>query len=233
MLRPSPRHPTPGTPGTAVAAVLFDLDGTLIDTMGAFADVAARVMARWHGADVATARARYLETSGIPFRQQLEVIYPGHAANQHASDLFEHDKRGCADRAVMDDRTIAGLRRLRAAGLGLIVSSNGAQHFVDDFARRADFAFDLVLGHDAATGLAKGRPHVERACARLGVGPERLLFCGDSIKDGELAHACGVAFVGRLGTFSSAAFRAWDPSAVVVDDVYALADLVEGSRVAA
>ena len=48
---PMPRS-LPALP-TVVRAFMFDLDGTLIDTMGGFADVAAAVMAKRHGLDLA------------------------------------------------------------------------------------------------------------------------------------------------------------------------------------
>ncbi len=204
---------------------MFDLDGTLIDTMGGFADVAAAVMAELHGIDATTGRRRYLQTSGIPFRQQLEVIAPDHPANDMASDIFERKKRAYADTADLDERTLTALQRLRGFGLSLVVSSNSAQHFVDEFVARQTFAFDLALGFDDATGLAKGKPHVARACAALGVTTETIVFCGDSLKDGELARDCEVRFVGRLGTFTRDDFQRWDPAALVVDDVHALAEL--------
>lgn len=220
--------PLPETP----KVVMFDLDGTLIDTMGGFADVAASVMAELHGIDVVTGRRRYLETSGIPFRQQLEVIAPGHAGNDRASDIFEVKKRAYADTANLDTRTLQALERLRSFGCKLVVSSNSAQYFVDEFAARQAFSFDLVLGFDAATAVAKGRPHVERTCRTLGAQTSEVLFVGDSIKDGELAHECGLAFVARLGTFSREDFHRWNPAITAVADVHELAELV-ASRAAA
>ena len=205
---------------------MFDLDGTLIDTMGGFADVAADVMLELHGFDRATGRRRYLETSGIPFRQQLELIHPGHAANEHASEIFEQRKRVHADAGDLDARTVAALDRLRTLGLRIVVSSNSAQHFVDEFAARQSFRFDLVLGFDGPTKFAKGRPHVDHTCSTLGVTASEILFCGDSLKDGELALECGLAFVGRLGTFTREDFRRWRADATAVDDVHALAELV-------
>ena len=219
---------------TVVRAFMFDLDGTLIDTMGGFAGVAAAVMAKRHGLELAHARRRYMETSGIPFRQQLEVIAPGHADNDAASDEFETRKRVVCDQARMTAETVDGLEQLRRAGIKLIVSSNGAQHFVDQFQAQESFRFDLALGFDAAAGLAKGEPHVKRTCESLGLSREGIVFCGDSLKDGDLARECALAFIGRLGTFTRDEFRRWDASASVicVDDVAALATYMQ-SRAAA
>lgn len=204
-------------------AVLFDLDGTLVDTMGGFADVAAQVMHQRFGVAIATARAGYMETSGVPFRQQLELLRAGDPGNQAASDEFEQRKRVVCDTTRMDAETRAGLESLRLLGIAIVVSSNGAQHFVDDFVRREGFPFDLALGHDAATGMAKGRPHVDRVCKTLGLAEVDLLFCGDSLADADLAEQCGVAFIGRLGTFSLADFRRRDPAAIAVSSIPELA----------
>src|SRR5262245_40281058 len=114
----------PTAPQRVFRVVMFDLDGTLVDTMSAFADLAADVMTARHGTDRAEARRRYLETSGIPFQHQLEVIHPADPSNQAASDEFERRKRAVCDTTPMDDDTISGLEALRVLGYKLVVSSN-------------------------------------------------------------------------------------------------------------
>lgn len=208
------------------AVIMFDLDGTLIDTMSAFADLAADMMALHHGDDVAFARARYLETSGIPFRQQLEVIHPGHPANDLASSEFERRKRRICDTTSMDPRTLAGLYMLRREGIKLVVSSNTGQVFVDEFVARESFAFDLALGYDPVRGLAKGIQHVAQTMAEFGITPLDILFVGDSLKDAELALASGVAFVGRLGTFRAEDFERAFQGTPTVHNVFDLHGLL-------
>lgn len=210
----------------SVRVVMFDLDGTLVDTMGNFADLAAEVMAARHGLDWTHARARYLETSGLPFVKQLEIIAPGHPANAAASDEFEARKLAVCEATMMDAPTVAGLEALRALGLKLVVSSNTGQSVVDDFAAREPFQFDLVLGFDPARGLAKGRPHVARALVAFAVTADQLLFVGDSLKDADLADECGVAFIGRTGTFREKDFLGRDPRARCIADVGHLAALI-------
>jgi phosphoglycolate phosphatase-like HAD superfamily hydrolase len=213
--------------GTRLRALLFDLDGTLVDTMPAFADLAADVMRARHGLRFAEARARYLETSGLPFVHQLELIVPGHPANAAASAEFESRKLAVCRRTSMDGRTIAGLRALRDLGLSLVVSSNTGQEVVDEFVAGEPFRFDLALGFDPARGLAKGLPHIERTLSALGIGRDSLLFVGDSLRDADLAEQAGVPFVGRLGTFGADDFRRRDPDAVTIGHVDELPALLQ------
>ena len=74
-------------------AYLFDFDGTLVDTMPGFADIAGKVMHRYHPEiSFEYARQRYLETSGNPFFKQLEIIFPGDPTNPEKARIFEETK---------------------------------------------------------------------------------------------------------------------------------------------
>jgi phosphoglycolate phosphatase-like HAD superfamily hydrolase len=206
------------------AVVLFDLDGTLVDTMQAFADLAAVVMTRRFGVALRTARKLYLETSGIPFLQQLEGIFGEHPSVVDAATEYEARKHAIAAAAEMDGATRAALENVRARGVGLVVSSNGMQKHVDRFAARSAGLFDLALGFGGA--LAKGEPHISLVEKVLGVRRDRLVFIGDSLRDGELAEASGVRFIGRSGTFTRREMAARFPAVPVIDSVTELPALL-------
>jgi len=221
-MRPSARERPPARTLATPVAVLFDLDGTLIDTMQAFADVAADVMVQHHGLDRTAARAAYLTTSGIPFFKQLEVIAPGDPRNAAAATQFEREKLIATAGVEADPPTVAALEALRARGIRLAVCSNNFQDQVDLFVARCPVRFDLALGF--GNGLAKGAPHFDRACAAFGCARADLVFCGDSVADAELANAAGVRFVARLGTFAAPAFSEVAPDAPAITEI---ADLLE------
>jgi phosphoglycolate phosphatase-like HAD superfamily hydrolase len=203
--------------------LLCDLDGTLIDSMPTLADLATEVMERLYGTPRMLARELYLATCGLPFIKQLEEIYPGDARNPVASDLFEGRKPARCGAIRMPAETRRALERMRARGVRLAVSSNNGTENVEAFARGADFAFDLVLGFGG--GLAKGRPHLDRASSVFGVGRQEMLFVGDSLHDGEIAEKEGVPFVGIAGTFSADRFTLRFPHLPVVRRFAALPDL--------
>jgi len=208
-----------------IKACIFDFDGTLVDTMGGFADIAADVIERHYGIDFEQGRLKYLETSGIPFFFFFEIICPNGEKNNVCVDEFESRKlEGFFDSAPTDE-TIAGLTMLRRADLRLIVSSNNFQENVDSYLKKYPLPLDLALGFDNH-GLEKGRPHFEKAQELFGMKPDQTLFCGDSLEDGIRAKDCGLFFVGMLGTFTREQFNKKFPECLTVKSILQLAELV-------
>jgi phosphoglycolate phosphatase len=205
--------------------LLCDLDGTLIDTMPILADLATDVLEEMYGMPRKLGRDMYLATSGLPFIRQLDVICPGDPRNQEASDRFESRKPARCASARMAPDTQRALGDLRRRGTAIAVSSNNGVANVDTFVRASDFSFDLVLGYDGQ-GLAKGKPHVDRAAAVFGVTRADMLFVGDSLHDGEIAEREGLRFVGVAGTFSRERFALRFPGTPVVDRLSELTGLV-------
>ena len=207
------------------SVLLCDLDGTLIDSMPVLADVATEVMEETYGTPRVLARELYLATCGLPFRKQLEEIYPGDERNQGASDRFEAQKPARCGGIRMAADTRRALERMRAMGARVAVSSNNGTENVAAFAAQAGFSFDLVLGF--GDGLAKGKPHLDETARIFGVGRQQMLFVGDSLHDGAIAEREGIPFVGVAGTFSAERFALRFPGVPVVRRFAALPDLFE------
>jgi phosphoglycolate phosphatase-like HAD superfamily hydrolase len=207
----------------ALKVCVFDFDGTLVDTMGGFADIAADLLQKHYGLPFEKGRSQYLDTSGIPFFQQLEIICPDGDHNRVCAEEFESRKLDGFFECAPCDATLAGLNLLRGAGFKLVVSSNNFQHNVDEFLDRHSLPLDLALGFDH-NGSEKGRPHFEKVQKQFGVEPDEVLFCGDSLKDGERAGDCGVRFVGMTGTFTREQFQKRFPGILIVGTILELAE---------
>lgn len=200
-----------------VRAVAFDLDGTIVDSMGAFARIAADVMAEYHRADWTWAHGRYLETSGIPFFQQLELIFPGNPANAATAEDFERRKLAGFFSEPLFPGVPETLAALRGRGIHTAVSSNNFQDVVEEFVRRRGLEFDLVLAFGG--GLFKGEPHFRKILETWALAPNQLLYVGDSLSDGNRALASGIPFVGRTGTFDRQAFSKAFPGIRLIDEI--------------
>jgi phosphoglycolate phosphatase-like HAD superfamily hydrolase len=211
--------------GELPRVLLCDLDGTLIDTMPILADLATDVLAEVYGMRRDLARDMYLATSGLPFIRQLDFICPDDARNPHASALFEGRKPARCSSARMTVETRRALADLQGRGVEVAVSSNNGVANVAAFVEASDFPFDLVLGYDGK-GMAKGRPHIERAAATFGATRDQMLFVGDSLHDGEIAATEGLPFVGVTGTFSRERFALRFPGVPIVDRLAEIAALL-------
>lgn len=183
-------------------AVLFDLDGTLVDTLELLLGSARHAFAERR--DRAPTDAEWTAGIGTPLREQLApwAASPAELAalveRYRAHQLLHHDH---LTQPYPD--VLAVVAALRAAGhpLGIVTSK------ADAIARRTiahvglEGAFDTIVGCDAA---ARAKPHpdpVLLALDRLGVPASDALFVGDSPHDVASGNAAGVATVAALWGF--------------------------------
>ncbi len=202
-----------------VKCVVLDLDGTLVDTMGMYADKAAELMHEHYGVDVAWARRMYLRTSGLPFIKQLEEIFPGDARNAHVAKAFEDWKKEILQGIELAPEKARALEELRQAGLFVAVSSNNLDVYVRQMTRT--WPINAALGYDPERGLAKGEPHFAWLERKLGITRDAMVFVGDSLNDARIAHEARVKFIAVEGIFSTRDFRAQGWDVPVVQDVRA------------
>jgi len=192
-----------------IKAVIFDFDGTLVDTMQSFADTAADVMATRYDVQFDWARQRYLDTSGIPFFQQLEVIFPNDQRNEEAANEFEQRKLDAFFDESFPSDVVQTITRLRELGYAVAISSNNFQELIDQFVNRESLHFDAALG--CRENFFKGKDHFTHLQAALQLSADQLLFVGDSLMDEVRARENGVRFVGKTGTFDAQAFESAQP----------------------
>ena len=198
-------------------AVVFDLDGTLVDSRVAIIDA---VRAGVHEA-VAAADLPQPEVSddtlraalGKPAREYFLAILPGelaHLAERVQEAATHHEVEALeAGHGRLFDGVLTALDALRTAGVSLAAVSNAQAPY-----------FRAALEH---TGLLERFDHTEcheelppdsprpfkltllrRAIDRLGVEPGRVLMVGDRAEDIEAGHAAGCATLAIPFGFGSA-----------------------------
>jgi phosphoglycolate phosphatase-like HAD superfamily hydrolase len=213
---PSPSHRT--------SVIVFDLDGTLVDTMPLLAALAADIMSRCYGVSPDDASRQYLATSGRRFADQLAVMYPYDARNPIAAAEFENRKPLATADARPSARTLDTLATLRAAGCRLAISSNNGQDLVERCVADCAGLFDAVLG--ARSGLMKGPRHFRELRRRLNCTAADMTFVGDSLFDATVAAESNVAFVARIGTFAEPDFRRLNQRIPCITELAQLPDLL-------
>jgi phosphoglycolate phosphatase-like HAD superfamily hydrolase len=199
-------------------ACLFDFDGTLVDTMHQLADIAMHIIHQMQPCiSAALARQLYLETSGIPFWQQLEQIMPDHPMNETAASLFEHEKAWVIRRHGVPQATQRTLQRLRQAERIIAISSNNVQSLVDTYVIENQLSVDMVLAWQP--NLYKGKPHFDAIAHRYDLTYDQMVFIGDSLTDATLAQQYGIDFIAKTGTFSRQVFLDRFPHIPVIDSL--------------
>jgi HAD superfamily hydrolase (TIGR01509 family) len=203
----------------AAKAVLFDLDGTLVDTVGAYVEI-ARLAATAHGFEVTEQHVRDSLCRGGSFWSdivpdahpegpQLRRALTAHAAREWPRVLRERGRRL--------DGLLGTLDALKRKGLALAIVS-GARPEVLELLRDDDLLarFDaVVLGAD----VARRKPDPEgllKALDRLGVAPADAVYVGDAPIDIEASRAAGMRAVAVLtGAGDSARLSAHEPDRLI------------------
>lgn len=199
--------PRPDTsPLQGIDAVLLDLDGTLVDTLGDFAEALGRLLDELQLPGIAPERIALLVGKGSEHllrsvlahslaeagrdasAQAIEALY------EHTWQRYQHHYLEINGRhASVYPGVLQGLTALQAAGLPLAVVTNKPMSFALPLlqAKGLDGFFDRVFGGDS---FARKKPDplpLIKACEALGTAPARTLMVGDSSNDAAAARAAG------------------------------------------
>lgn len=195
------------------AAILFDLDGTLIDSIDLIVRSARHAFATC--GEPVPADDEWLADLGMPLStmfgrfgatgERLDRLIAGYREFQH----LHHDRLVRPYAEV--DSTLARLHDLGFT-LGIVTSK------VEPMAQRGlellglARYFATVVGMDACRNHKPHPEPVELALERLGVTPERAIFVGDSPHDMAAGRAAGVRTAAALwGPFTRAQLAPSEP----------------------
>lgn len=177
--------------------VIFDLDGTILDDLGAISLVAAKVMNEAFGTPEEEARIHYLATTGMPFEAQLAQLYPEAPAVLRASTARGFHQRKVTEayaRAKPFPEVPKLLKRLAGERWTLSISTGAETEMADLLLEREGlrYWFEDVLG----SGQGTKREHLAEYRRRFPEAP--LFLVGDSRFDMEAARAVpGTVALGR------------------------------------
>ncbi len=199
---------------TDVRAVLFDWDGTIVDSLGTILGAMGRAFAA-HDLPPPD-RAVLRELIGLRLDEIMVALHPTGSAGEQSAlvESYRHFFH-----AAMDDPELAedlfpgareGLARLDAAGfrLGVVTgkSLRGLRHAL------ARYELESVFLTLQTPDDNPGKPHpgmVWRALDELGMGPAQAVVVGDTAFDLQMARSAGVTALGvAWGNHSPAELRA-------------------------
>lgn len=207
--------------------VVFDLDGTLVDTIGLI------VASYQHAFETVLGRRederRIKAWIGRPLQDCFAEADPG-----RAGELFRAYSEWNAANTERLIRPYAGVQallgELRQAGVGIAVATSKRREPATIALRLTgltDLVEHLVTMEDTPVHKPDPRPLL-LALGKAGGRAERAAYVGDAVVDVQAAQAAGMAAVGVLwGAGEEASVRAAGPTAVA-ETVRQLADLLLG-----
>jgi phosphoglycolate phosphatase len=191
--------------GRPLAAVLFDLDGTLLDTAADIAVALNRATAEYGWGPLSENDVRHMVGRGSPVLIERAAVALGHAPDAAARaalvERFFHHYGALQEFDEYAARPYPGaaqsLRRLHEAGLRTAVVTNKQQRFAEGLLKRLRLSgdIDLVVGGDACERRKPDPQPLLFACQSLQVPASRTLMVGDSINDVQAARAAGMPIV--------------------------------------
>jgi phosphoglycolate phosphatase len=185
-----------------IAAAVFDLDGTLVDTAPDLVATLNTVFAREGLPPVAYEAARNMVGGGA--RHMIERglaaerrTLPAAEIDRLCRDFIDHYAAHIADRSRPFPGLEAALDELTGHGLSLIVCTNKLEwlsvRLLDALGLSSRFV--AICGADTF-GLKKPDPEfLRRTLARAGAGAERAVMVGDSANDVDMARAAGIPVI--------------------------------------
>ena len=180
----------------AIAAVLFDFDGVLVDTEWAIYDA-------WHRTFISNGHPLpleiYTQCIGSDFatwspKTHLEEL-TGNAFDWHDLDRRRQEEivRDLADEGPMPG-AMALLGKLKARGIRTAVVSSSSHHWVDGWLERLDLTrwFETVVCRGDAERIKPAPDLYLEAVRRLGLAGEECLVIEDSLNGIKAANAAGI-----------------------------------------
>jgi HAD superfamily hydrolase (TIGR01509 family) len=203
--------------------VLFDVDGTLIDSNAAHADTWAQALTE-HGVPCDAATVRSMVGMGSDkFLPRIagvaEGSVPGRAIAERKKALF--NERLSHLQPTPGSRSL--LAHLRSARKSVIVATSADDQELDALLRQAGVA-DLIVRRTSKDDAASSKPDpdiVRAAVLRAGCRPSQAVMIGDTPYDIEAAERAGVASIAlRCGGYWTDADLAG--ASAILDDPSAL-----------
>lgn len=180
----------------SLRAVIFDLDGTLVDSAGEIAVALERTFRERGLPPLAKEKVETLIGRGVVVLVERALADVGAAATDTAAvvERFEaHYAQTVGTSAVLYPGVMEGLRRFDSAGWPMAVVTNKPRYFTEQLLERLEvkpLLAAIVAGDD---GIRR-KPHGDMllaACRAMEREPQATLMLGDSDNDIVAARAAG------------------------------------------
>jgi len=177
------------------SCVIFDLDGTLLETLQDLTDCTNWALARQGWPTHTVAQVRGFVGNGLYklIERAVPAGTPPALVDQAFAQFKPYYVAHCMDASRPYDGIIAMLTQLHSRGIATALVTNKAQTATDLLYER--FFKDVItvaVGQQPGLALKPARDEVDKALALLKADPENAIYVGDSEVDKQTADNAGL-----------------------------------------
>lgn len=190
-------------------AILFDLDGTLLDTLADLADAGNAALRELGFAGHSTEDYKYFIGKGV--EELVRQILPeNNRDKQTVAKCLLLMKRNYSQFWKRNSRPYPGiaemLTELEKRGIVKVVFSNKPDEFTGVMIRELlpKWKFEIIRGALPGVPIKPDPTAALAIAAEIKINPEKFIYLGDSATDMQTASATGMYAVGALWGFRTA-----------------------------
>jgi phosphoglycolate phosphatase len=182
-----------------VALVLFDLDGTLVDSLDDLTDAVNHMLALFGRHRLTSAQVRQLVGKGA--RNLVQRVLSTDSADdieQGLAAFTEYNALHIADKSRLYPGARELLQELEAAGIRMAVVSNKNEALSRLILKTfgVEGFFNCIAGGDTYSEMKPSPLPVLRVMDGLGCNPANTIMVGDSINDIQAGNLAGITTIG-------------------------------------
>ncbi len=216
-----------------IDCVLFDLDGTLVDSAPDLLAAVNRVLADVSAAPLTLAVFRPIVSKGA--RAMLALAFPDLDAQQRETlvpSLLDHYAAAIADHSEAFDGVESLLHRIERAGLRWGIVTNKPEALAREVVHAMGWSdrCAILVGGDTLAAKKPDPAQLLHACALLKITPGECIYVGDDERDIQAARAAGMPSVAALWGYREAHDdpATWDADRSIAHPLELCFELAEG-----
>jgi CDP-L-myo-inositol myo-inositolphosphotransferase len=196
-----------------IEAIIFDLDGTVANTMPFLTELAVELMTENYDISRDAAQRRYLENTGMHFASQMEVIFPGDPSNRKVVNRFESIKKKDILAHSVFPEVVSAFTYFNRRKIKIFICSSTKQEIVERYIKfhKIENSLEGFFGYRAGFGKGEQIDFIIQNCK---LEPEEVVFVGDALKDVDYIKDKKIEFIGISRIFGKEDFQRIEASSV-------------------
>jgi phosphoglycolate phosphatase len=203
-------------------ALIFDLDGTLVDTAPDLHAATNHVLGLIGRNPISMAELRAFVGHGAMNLIERGVAATGAPVDQNTlkklhGQFLDYYGDNVADHSVVFDGLLAVLDKAQARGLKMGVCTNKVEHLSHKLLTELNMMqkFGSLIGGNTLPVMKPDPAPLIEAATRLGVNPKNIMMVGDSETDIRTAQNAGVPVLAVTFGYTSQHVSAFDPTHMI------------------